>query len=258
MNTEKLNDSVLLDYIFKLLPEKESQEIDELLERDELLALSVDGLIDFCLNNNLNRQEAEKVLLEKQQELNERFTGVTDQHEFQVKPTVFRLKKVLIAASIGLLITIAGTLYFIIDKSYTSEELYSQYYEPFYPDIELRGEDSNEIVYSEAIEKYYCGEYAEAIRLFNSVIQHDSQNAQAQIFLGNALMNEENLVDAIKVFEKIIHKDDNIYVTYADWYLGLCYLKNEEAENARVLFEKIVEQNSYWKQQASDILREMK
>ncbi len=54
----EINDELLIDYIFKLLPADQEQALENFLEQSEEHAIVVDELLDYCLSNGLESKEA--------------------------------------------------------------------------------------------------------------------------------------------------------------------------------------------------------
>jgi hypothetical protein len=50
------------------------------------------------------------------------------------------------------------------------------------------------------------------------------------------------------------HKQ-NLYVERAEWFAALCYLKLNETDNAIELFRKVSHSNSFYKENAHEILQ---
>lgn len=52
--------------------------------------------------------------------------------------------------------------------------------------------------------------------------------------------------------------DNTVLAGFRNWYLGLCYLKTNQVEEAKKIFEIISDNKSYNNKKASKILRKLK
>ena len=53
----------------------------------------------------------------------------------------------------------------------------------------------------------------------------------------------------------MVYDKDNLFVEQADWYLGLIYLMNNQKSKAIDQFNKISNSDSFYSDQAIDILK---
>ncbi|MDP4290827.1 MAG: hypothetical protein Q8908_07075, partial [Bacteroidota bacterium] len=60
---------------------------------------------------------------------------------------------------------------------------------------------------------------------------------------------------AIHEFKFIIDQKNNLFVENAQWYLALCYLKNNQVEAAKDLFVQISNSSNSHNQEATQILK---
>ena len=167
--------------------------------------------------------------------------------------------RMAIAAGFALLIIATLTLFNII-KNPSSEKLFAQYYEPFenQSSMALRGGDEKaESIESEllqrALSEYDKTNYAESIELFNSIPDNSENKLSVWMYKGNALLHEGQVDKAIIMFQNIINENAGFEV-HAKWYLSLCYIKNEDFQNAKPLLEEIRDYGKYKNKEAGKIL----
>lgn len=57
-NSTKQSEVLLLDYIFGLLDKNKNNEVEDMLDRDQELAETVDGMMNFCMYHKIRNKEA--------------------------------------------------------------------------------------------------------------------------------------------------------------------------------------------------------
>jgi hypothetical protein len=70
-------------------------------------------------------------------------------------------------------------------------------------------------------------------------------------------MEQENFHEAARLFELLLHNPDNLYASDGEWFLSLCYLKQDEMNKAILLLEKITAANNIHTRDAADILKRL-
>jgi tetratricopeptide (TPR) repeat protein len=161
----------------------------------------------------------------------------------------------LMAASVTILIMIAASVYLLVPKTYTNDRLFTMYYKSNQIPIE-RSSDS---YLFEALRFYQQKEYPSAIDLFNEVLVTDPDNSAVRFYLAISYIETNRINEALNNLELIIHQDKNGYSERAQWYLGLCMLKNNQTEQAIAQFRKIAsDSNNYYKLDALKVLSQVK
>lgn len=77
-------------------------------------------------------------------------------------------------------------------------------------------------------------------------------------YSGLSYQQLENYESAINFYSFVIQEKDNLYVEQAEWYMALCLLKTEEKIKGVKLINDIAESNSYYKQNAKDLLKKIR
>jgi len=162
------------------------------------------------------------------------------------------------AAAIGLLIIVTSVIYYLQNKTYSNERLYSMYYEPYKKNIFTRIESGEpEGIFMQAMIKYADEDYENALDLFQRVPSTDDFILPAHFYTGISFMQTGKYHEAASSFLYIIKHLDNELIYQSGWYLGLCYLKTNETDKAFTQFKKITDSNSIYKEKAEDILNKI-
>lgn len=149
--------------------------------------------------------------------------GVTPVHHIN-------FKWLYLIFSFIILISVSSVLYFqsskdIFNKYYTSENIINQ----------TRGDDN--IV--DGVIEFLDKDFKSASQYFSKTIEKDSSNITIWFYYAISNIETRNYKKAIESFNFIIDQKDNLYIEHAEWYLGLCYLKNNQKNKAIEQFTKI-------------------
>jgi tetratricopeptide (TPR) repeat protein len=159
------------------------------------------------------------------------------------------------AASLAFLMLVGGMLLFTMPGSYSNEALFRKYYTT---DNVLNVARSGNVNIVEAVIKFQQKDYNAATKLFSVILKSDNINTAAWFYNGIACVETKQYTDAIKSFRHIISMKDSYYLEHAEWYLGLCYLVNNENGKAIDSFQKIVlEKRNVHKADAQKILEKL-
>lgn len=140
------------------------------------------------------------------------------------------------AASLILLAALGSSLFFGLPGSNSNERLFKQYYSPENLVTVTRSGDANIV---EAVMKFQEKDYSVAAKLFKQILANDQSNFAGWFYYGISSIETENYDQAEQAFKTIIADNQNLYIEHAEWYLGLCYLKSDQTEKARVQLSKI-------------------
>jgi tetratricopeptide (TPR) repeat protein len=110
----------------------------------------------------------------------------------------------------------------------------------------------------EAVIKFQQKDFALASDLFNKILEKDNSNIAVWFYYGIANIETKNYTNSIKAFNTIITQNDNLYIEHAEWYLGLCYLKNNQKEKAVGQFTLVASNpDNFHNQEAKNILEKL-
>lgn len=176
----------------------------------------------------------------------------------RAKTGFFIRHRTLVAASVAFLIVAGALLMYVLNpKTYTSDELFSIYYQPYEPDIRIRSDSDKVSELEGAVLLYDQNNYQPAYEKFNFIIEQDYDNYLAKYYLGLTCIGMEEFDTAIPLFEDLLENWQSSYVYHAEWYLALCYLKQDDKENAVLLLSRITRTNKYYRERAGKILKEL-
>jgi tetratricopeptide (TPR) repeat protein len=159
------------------------------------------------------------------------------------------------AASLAFLMLVGGMLLFTMPRNYSNEDLFRKYYTT---DNVLNVARSGNVNIVEAVIKFQQKDYNAATKLFSVILKSDNINTAAWFYNGIACVETKQYTEAIKSFQHIASIKDSYYLEHAEWYLGLCYLVNNENDKAIGSFQKIVsEKRNVHKADARKILEKL-
>jgi tetratricopeptide (TPR) repeat protein len=158
------------------------------------------------------------------------------------------------AASLLALCAISATLLWQTTRSVSADSLFSEYYNSENIIDQTRGDEN--IV--EAVIKFQQKDFRTASELFKSILDKDNSNMAVWFYYGIANIETKNYENSIKAFNSIIAQDDNLYIEHAQWFLGLCYLKNDQNDKAIDQFAVVAaDPDNFHRQEAKDILEKL-
>jgi tetratricopeptide (TPR) repeat protein len=158
------------------------------------------------------------------------------------------------ASSILILCAVATTLYLQAQRQVSNDALFSQYYNS--ENIVDQTRSDQNIV--EAIIKFQQKDFAKASSLFKSLLDKDNSNIAVWFYYGISNIETKNFNTSIKAFNTIIRQNDNLYIEHAEWYLGLCYLKNNLKAKAIAQFVAVASNpDNFHRQEAINILEKL-
>jgi tetratricopeptide (TPR) repeat protein len=175
-----------------------------------------------------------------------------------LKPNHYR-RISLIAASIIILMTIGSLFLFNSYNQPSTDEVFSAYFEPYEMSLTTRSHDVNiPTQLDKATELYNNLEYFEAKLLLKEFLILNSTDASASLMLGIANMQLDEVEEAMVNFNVIIKSENPFYTQQASWYLALCYVKKDDLIGAKHTLEAIASDTGYYKEDAKNLLDEIK
>jgi hypothetical protein len=191
-------------------------------------------------------------------EIHEEVVGDTD--KIKKRQSILRLiytRWQYAAAVLIILLSISAVLYYTLRPS-LNERLYTQYFESYNKTVFYR--TINETSANEmklALSEYSNKNYEKSWGMLKEISDKDKTDA-AFFFRGMSAMETNKLDDAILSLSTVMSNDSSLYVDQATWYIGLCFLKKDDKENAQVYFKKVVENNYNHKEEAEEIMEKIK
>jgi len=158
------------------------------------------------------------------------------------------------AASLVALFAVAATLFMQTNRAVSTDSLFTEYYNSENIVDQTRG-DQNIV---EAVIKFQQKDFATASVLFKSILDADNTNIAVWFYYGISNIETKNYDNSIKAFNTIIKQNDNLYIEHAEWYLGLCYLKNNQKDKAIDQFVVVASNpDNFHRQEAKNILEKL-
>jgi tetratricopeptide (TPR) repeat protein len=158
------------------------------------------------------------------------------------------------AASVIVLLAVSATLFLQTRNTITNDSLFSQYYNSENIIDQTRG-DQNIL---EAVIKFQEKDFATASVLFKNIMDKDNSNIAVWFYYGIANIETKHYENSITAFNTIIKQNDNLYIEHAEWYLGLCYLKNNQKDKAIDQFMTVAsDPDNIHKKEAKNILEKL-
>lgn len=240
-------------YIYNELSEDEMASFEAELSSNQGLSQEIELIrnIDLALKENevmqlrSNLQNiAAKITAEKQ----------TEQSFFNR----FKARKVIvssIAASLILLLGITG----LLTRQTSQDKVYQKFYAAYQPSgISRSARLSANQTLAAAMQKFEDKEYNTALDLLNQVTYANQNNTVAHFYTGATLQETGRYQDAINEYQIVIDDKDNLFTEQAQWYIGLCYLQNNENKKAFKQFKNIADNQGFYQIKAQAILHKMK
>lgn len=160
-----------------------------------------------------------------------------------------------IATAASLILAAALTFYFVRERTPHNEKLYISYFEVFdSPGNGLTRGSNSVTLKTQAYEAYDNGNYAEAAKLFEQILQ-EKEDPIVQLCLGNAYLSQNDPVRAEKVFNDMLDKHTEL-ITQAKWYLALTYLRQNKIERTKATLWEISKSGTYG-EKARKLLNEL-
>jgi tetratricopeptide (TPR) repeat protein len=164
--------------------------------------------------------------------------------------------KTAIAASISLIIVTMVVLT-NITTSKSPEKLYTEYFNIYenINGVERGKSDKEKLQY--AMIAYEQANFEKAVKIFEQITITDENKIQIWLYNGNAYMALDRVNEAKENFQNIIDAKVG-FESEARWYLSLCYLKENDVDQARVLLQEIQDSGRGRYQDAAEILSKLK
>jgi tetratricopeptide (TPR) repeat protein len=173
--------------------------------------------------------------------------------------TLFSMKRFLRLAAILVIVAGGGViLKYSLFRHVGAEELYQQYYAAYDADMVSRSAQTDKVALDSAIISYSRQDYAEALKILNSIIEHDQKSYLAWFYRGLTCLGTDETVNAIQSFKEIPVSWKSPFNEHRDWYLALALLHHGETAEAAKVFDRINTADGYYAGRADKILQKLK
>jgi len=137
--------------------------------------------------------------------------------------------------------------YWIVSQnslSYTNEELFALYFEP-YDDIISSRASGNTDMLAQGMEFYHNRNYSEAITYLEKYQTGTPDQPAVDFYLGVSYLATDQTENAEQFFKKVIAHGESAFVEVAEWNLALAYLKTEEHTHLKTKLHQIIAQPNH-------------
>ncbi len=147
----------------------------------------------------------------------------------------------LISSAAAVLILLIGFFYLTDRNSYTSQELFAQYYSKF--EIESDQRSVGEAELNEIINLYNNDSFGSIVDQSDTYALSKTPSSY-RLILGISYLELNNSEKAKPIFQSIIDENDIIFNDQALWYQALAELKSDNIEAAKLLLQRLADDKS--------------
>jgi hypothetical protein len=233
---------LLNNYFEGNLTEEEKEQFNELLFNDS----------EFKAEFEFHKKAKVAIALSERKKLKSLLNEIENSGKQKIKYKTW----LSIAASVLIFLSI-GYMFFWNNSSAKNDKLYAIYYETF-PNIEApttRGDNTLDIK-SEAFFAYDSKDYKKAKELFSEIYKAEKTD-YAIFYIGLSEMELNEHKKAIKTFSLFEGDANNNFYYYIKWYLSLCYLKENDIENAKKLLNEVAKNTNPFQLKSKELLSKL-
>ena len=157
------------------------------------------------------------------------------------------------AATVAALLIVGYLGYLNLNRTNPSQ-LYEEYYKPYPNVVEPVTRDNGSS--TTAYVHYEKAEYEQALTSFGKLLDEDPGHVANRFYYAMTSMILENDDVALEVFESLAMEDSD-FRDQATWYISLLYLRQNNEEGARPYLQQLVDRNTTWGDEASEILKRL-
>ena len=229
---------------------------EENIEFKNLLDSSNDLKRDYNLSLEVNNSIAEDDVIALRETLEYMYND-----DVQIKriPNVFTKRRIYYAAaSAALLLATGGLIQRLSNHDLSNELIFDKYYSPYEVTVTYRsGNAEVDKILLNALEKYDNQEYEQALSLFEKVLLKKQNDMAVNLYTGITYMENQNYKNASASFNHIISDNNNLFIEQAKWYLAMCYVKTENDQKAKEVLNELIAENSYYKEIAQKVIKDL-
>lgn len=126
---------------------------------------------------------------------------------------------------------------FWMNPNSSSERLFNTYF-TVDPGLPTTMSTTDNYVFYDGMVNYKQGDYSKALTKWKTLEQNSPDNDTLNYFIGVAQMANDNTKEAVPYLNKAIEIPESVFIEDAYYYLGLAYLKTDNVEKARMMFQK--------------------
>ncbi len=230
--------------------------VGEIKNFEKQLSEDPDLRKEFLLRKRINEAISEDDIIE----LRESLTKITSNKNRNSLIYYIERRRKLLAIAATIIILISLSVSFLFPFRQSSDQLLKSYYNTYPALANVRSLESNEEseeLLKTSFELYEEYNYKKASETFIKVLIIDEDNVVAQFYLALCELENNNFTDSEEYLSDLIQKKDHLFWEQAHWYLAMLYLKLENKEKAKSIFDKIIDEEMVYKSKAKRILRKL-
>lgn len=171
------------------------------------------------------------------------------------KGKVVSLQRIFSIAAAVTVLALAGG-YFFWSGQHNSNALFDQYFQPYDNVISSRSDEQD--IREKAMRYYDNKEYDKAVTYLRLCSAERPGDLAVQCYLGIAYLADDRPDEAKLLFEKLVQGEPNLFKEVSEWYLALTYVKLDQKDYARILLKEILKQPSHvFREQANELMRKI-
>lgn len=226
----------------------------EVLKFDQLLASDPDFAKEYFLFKNVMNYIAKKDLMDFRDKLNSVHQDFISSSPTKSKIVSFSQIKYYAASVAAVALIFIGS-YFYLNQQKTADQLFQQYYHVDDVYLNTRSGNANATgLLEQGLLLFEKDQYKESINYFEQL----PTSITAVYYSGVAHMELNEYEVAIYKFDQVISDYLNVFYDQANWYKGLCLLKQNKTAEAKNIFQSISKTDSYYSIQAKELLNKLK
>jgi len=167
-------------------------------------------------------------------------------------------KKWIAAASITLLLTIGGGVFYHLHQPLNKDEIFDEYYKPYEATVAYRSANAElNGLLAKGFEAYRNKNFSRALTLFQKVL-NQREDIAARMYSGISYIEVEKYRQANNSFSKVVNDKDNLFVEQAKWYMSICYVKIGDFDRSLYLLEDLKSESLYYRNQSEKLILKLK
>ena len=227
---------LLADYVAGLVDDQTHEQISNSLEKDEDLAATVSGMIQFY---ELNGSNHESLLA---------FVNGNSAPPFRESTPVRKLRPAYLFVAAAAAVLIILTFWFVQPGAASTVELVAQHStEQYDPAVTVRGEENERL--NKLVVAYSEGDFQFVIDDLSGI----ELDELGELYLGLALFNSGQYEKAIPSLT-MVEQSDSRYAEHARWYLALAHANEKSFKDCAALLNRIISDKSYKADQAYELV----
>jgi len=235
------------NYLNHELSDTELKSFEEKLKTDADFKqeFEIYKALESSLASKFKNEEAEKELRNTLSSLGSQYIRPIENSKKETKIiTLFNYKKLMVAASIALIIS-----FFLFNNG---KPVYGDFSNHSNLELVVRGKNNDAIVNAE--KAFNSKNYKEALQQL-TILSETQNDIEIELYKGISQLELSNYVEADVIFNKI-SAGNSSFVNKATWYKALSLLKQEKYEDCKRVLKTIPESAEEYKQ-AKKLLKKL-